>query len=198
MKITKKIAAVLLAVSISTSTLTYHASAYNLNDAIDYAYTYWNYRCPHYKSLSSNCANYVSQCLVASGRTMTKEWRNEPSYFTWQLTETFTKCTTQKAYFEKKKWAFEKGRYYNSKTTPVNYPTTPYIGAGNLIYYDWEGNGSVDHVSFVTGVEHNSGYPVAVVCQNTSNRYKATWHLYSYMTTAQRQNCIYVVEKVNY
>ena len=52
-------------------------SAYNASNAVSYADTYWSNYNPNYSnynSIGGDCANFVSQCLVAGGMQMTDGW----------------------------------------------------------------------------------------------------------------------------
>jgi len=55
---------------------------YNRNNAIKYAQAWYNRRNQRYYSYTTDCANFVSQCLYAGGIKMTNSWH---SYKTFNL-----------------------------------------------------------------------------------------------------------------
>lgn len=111
--------------------------------AYNYAKTYWNKRNTKYNYYSGrNCANFVSQCLVAGGLPTNSTWKNG--------TYAFVNCTGLKNYFVN-----------NYKVTYKSYPSASYIKPGDVIYTDGGG-----HVMFVMKVSGNTIYASA----NTNNR----------------------------
>ena len=61
---------------VEESTLCAQAGLYYSyrKQAVDYALAYGNSRNPEYNSYDNNCANFVSQCLIAGGMQMDAEW----------------------------------------------------------------------------------------------------------------------------
>lgn len=111
--------------------------------AYNYAKTYWNKRNTNYNYYSGrNCANFVSQCLVAGGLPTNSTWKNG--------TYAFVNCTGLKNYFVS-----------NYKVTYKSNPSASDIKPGDVIYTDGGG-----HVMFVMKVSGSTIYASA----NTNNR----------------------------
>lgn len=115
----------------------------NFQNSYNYAKKYWNTRNRNYNYYSGrNCANFVSQCLVAGGIPTNSTWKNT-SY-------AFVNCTGLKNYFVN-----------NYKVTYKSNPSASNIKAGDVIYT----NGG-SHVMFVMKVSGNTVYASG----NTNNR----------------------------
>ncbi len=115
----------------------------NFQKAYNYAKKYWNKRNPSYKYYNgNNCANFVSQCLVAGGIRTSSTWKNG--------TYAFINCTGLKNYFVK-----------THKVTYKSYPSASSIKRGDVIYTNGGG-----HVMFVMKVSGNTIYASG----NTNNR----------------------------
>jgi hypothetical protein len=70
---------------------------------------------------------------------------------------------------------------------------------GDAILYDWDNNGSWDHVSMESvhyGTDPNSGWTGNLVNAHNSNRRNAIWHLRPY--NANWQTTVYGVYHINY
>lgn len=117
---------------------------YSFSKAYNYAKKYWNTRNNAYNYYNgNNCANFVSQCLVASGIPTTAQWKNGEA--------AFINCTSLKNHFT--------GRFSN-----VKYISNPGIGSikkGDVIYTNQGG-----HVMFVMNVANGRVYASG----NTNNR----------------------------
>ena len=117
---------------------------YSFQKAYNYAKKYWNTRNPQYNYYNGrNCANFVSQCLVAAGIPTNNKWKNG--------SDAFINCTYLKNYFTGK---------YASVTYKAN-PAVANIKKGDVIYTN---NGG--HVMFVMNVSNGTVYASA----NTNNR----------------------------
>lgn len=115
----------------------------NFQNSYNYAKKYWNTRNRNYNYYSGrNCANFVSQCLVAGGIPTNSTWKNT-SY-------AFVNCTGLKNYFVN-----------NYKVTYKSNPSASNIKAGDVIYTNGGG-----HVMFVMKVSGNTVYASG----NTNNR----------------------------
>lgn len=119
------------------------ATSAKFQKAYDYAKKYWNKRNSNYNYYSgNNCANFVSQCLVAGGIRTTSTWKNG--------TYAFVNCTGLKNYFVK-----------NHNVTYKKNPSASSIKRGDVIYTNGGG-----HVMFVMKVSGNTIYASG----NTNNR----------------------------
>ncbi len=118
-------------------------SSTSFQKAYNYAKKYWNKRNTSYNYYSgNNCANFVSQCLVAGGVPTSSAWRNG--------TSAFVGCTSLKNYFVK-----------TYKVAYKSYPSASNIKPGDVIYTNGGG-----HVMFVMKVSGSTIYASG----NTNNR----------------------------
>ena len=121
--------------------------------AVAYADKYWKKYNRKYKEYRGvDCANFVSQCLYAGGMPKTSDWY--PQSVNW--INVMGHIRHFKAY----------GMFLTASDSNVL--------KGNPVYYDWNGNGTYDHVAICVG--HNaSGMPV--VDAHTNNVYHVPWRM---------------------
>lgn len=137
---------------------------YNRLKAVQYAESWWNSYNPAYKKFENDCTNFISQCLRAGGAPM----RGYPNRQTgWWL--------------QRQNWSYSwvvanSLRLYlgNSKTglraREVSSPDQLILG--DVICYDFEGDGRFNHNTIVTGKDAN-GMPL--VNAHTYNSRKRYW-----------------------
>lgn len=132
----------------ATGTYTYKAAA-----AAAYADKYWkNYNRNYREYRGVDCANFVSQCLYAGGMPRTSDWY--PESVNW--INVMGHIRHFKAY----------GAFMTASNASVS--------KGNPVYYDWNGNGTYDHVALCVGT-NASGMPV--VDAHTNNVYHVPWQM---------------------
>jgi len=122
-----------------------HSKTVRLNKQkfLNYAKTYWNKRNTSYNYYSNNnCANFVSQCLVAAGMPTNNTFKNGSSAFVY--------IPSLKSYLINN---------YNVKY--ISRPSASNIQVGDILYT------SSGHVMVVTAKSGNSVYATG----NTNNRY---------------------------
>lgn len=121
--------------------------------AAAYADKYWKHYNRSYKEYRGvDCANFVSQCLYAGGMPQTIDWY--PQSVNW--INVMGHIRHFKGY----------GTFLTASNANVSY--------GNPVYYDWNGNGTYDHVGICVG-RNASGMPV--VDAHTSNVYHVPWSM---------------------
>ncbi|MBY0099719.1 amidase domain-containing protein [Mesobacillus maritimus] len=137
---------------------------YDRMKAVQYAERWWNDYNPAFKSFDVDCTNYISQCLHAGGAPMlgfsnrSKGWwmRNNNWSYSWTVANSL--------------------RWYlpNSKTgvraKEVNSPSQ--LLPGDVICYDFQGDGRVDHTTIVTAKDAE-GMPL--VNAHTTNSRRRYW-----------------------
>lgn len=145
------------------------------DDISAYAYSYaYNYNTAYreFKSSGGNdCANFVSQALKVGGWTETAGTQARTSIYEWwygAFTQTYTWTSARDLYnFAKQSSPYRTGAaQYWSETL-----------RGDIVFFDWTGDGSIDHSAVITGYLSN-GEP-----------------LFSYHTT-DRQN--YALSSIEY
>lgn len=134
---------------------------YNRQAAVDYARRWWNSANPAYPTFQVDCTNFISQCLRAGGAPMsgypnrTKGWwiQGKTWSYSWSVAHAL------KNYLETSKAGLRAKR--------VNSPSE--LELGDVICYDFEGDGRVNHstivTSFINGIPH-----VHAHTSNSANR----------------------------
>ncbi|MGL4821160.1 MAG: amidase domain-containing protein [Bacilli bacterium] len=138
-------------------------TSYDRHQAVKYAERYWNDANRAFPYYENNCSNFVSQCLHAGGLAMYGKgdrngwWANgNHTSLTWSTSHSL-------------RWALTgKGTPFNAQTVKHAYELT----AGDLIFYDFQGDGRFDHVTIVVDRD-GDGNPL--VNANTSNSRKRYW-----------------------
>lgn len=137
---------------------------YDRRKAVQYAEQYWDKPNPAYKYFENNCTNYISQCLKAGGAPM----RGNPNRGSgwWYTGSTWSWSWTVAHAFE---------RYFaNSKTglRARRVSDASQLILGDIICYDFQGDGRFDHSTIVTAKDEN-GMPL--VNANTFNSRMRYW-----------------------
>lgn len=134
---------------------------YKPDDAVRYAKNYWssgNTQYCDYSGGGGDCTNFLSQCLNSGGWTQSNDWRSKlkmdcPSCKNW-----FPSCITQDCYTCNWTVANEFFNYLlssdrvESSSFPVNS-----MSEGDIIQFDFNGDGYIDHSSIVVEKSTSSG-----------------------------------------
>jgi uncharacterized protein YijF (DUF1287 family) len=114
---------------------------------IDYAFAHWNkYNDKTYGDLNpvgGDCANFVSQTLIARGWKMNDQWYNHDAAADWSPAWGYVPAMDN--YFRA-----------NAKTLGlVEYPLSKRakLQVGDIVMFDWNDNASLDHVEIVSKIE---------------------------------------------
>ncbi|MEH7179675.1 amidase domain-containing protein [Neobacillus vireti] len=137
---------------------------YNRIKAVQYAERWWNSYNPAYKSFENNCTNYISQCLHAGGAPMrgyptrgTGWWlRNNNWSYSWTVAHSL------RLYLANSK----SGLRAREMSSPDQ------LLLGDVICYDFEGDGRFNHNTIVTGKD---AYGMPLVNANTYNSRMRYW-----------------------
>ncbi|WP_409304427.1 amidase domain-containing protein [Peribacillus sp. SCS-155] len=137
---------------------------YNRLKAVQYAERWWNQSNPAYKSFTDNCTNYISQCLHAGGIPMWGRpnkaqgwWMSGNSWsYSWTVSHALHNLLA---------------RGTAIKTQEVNSPRQLYLG--DIITYDFQGDGRFDHCTIVTAKDRRGMPLVNANTTNSRNRYWA-------------------------
>ncbi|MFF4985619.1 amidase domain-containing protein [Streptosporangium saharense] len=113
-----------------------------------YAWKYWRYPNKHYKIRGNDCTNFVSQAMRYGGLKKRTGWYKSdsswwytglwPNYGSW----TWYNAHRSANHLSKKRRAVFR-RYFNQAVK------------GDILYFDLNGNGSIDHAAVVNGVSGN-------------------------------------------
>jgi hypothetical protein len=137
---------------------------YNRAQAVRYAETWWNSYNPAFPKFDVDCTNFVSQCLYAGGAPMTgypnraKGWwcKNKSWSYSWAVAHSF-------------RW-YLSGARVGLQAVEVSSPEQ--LMAGDVICYDFQGNGRFDHSTIVVAKDKD-GMPL--VNAHTTNSRMRYW-----------------------
>lgn len=137
---------------------------YDRIKAVKYAETWWNSYHPSFPKFTVDCTNFVSQCLYAGGIPMTgypnrqKGWwmKNKSWSYSWAVAHAF-------------RW-YLSGEHPGIKTIEVSTPDQ--LMAGDVICYDFEGDGRFNHSTIVVAKD-KQGMPL--VNAHTTNSRMRYW-----------------------
>ncbi|MFD2115378.1 amidase domain-containing protein [Paenibacillus yanchengensis] len=138
--------------AIFTATLPlYHRAAYLRDHAVAYADRWWNEGNPKYELFDVNCTHYVSQCLFAGGAPMNYTGKRSNG---WWYTGRVNK---------QEKWSYSWAVshaltiYLSSKRhtglRAIMMDRADQLMLGDVITYDWSGDGRFQHSTIVTAFD---------------------------------------------
>ncbi|MFJ7727908.1 amidase domain-containing protein [Neobacillus sp. NPDC097160] len=137
---------------------------YNRLKAVQYAERWWNTNNPAFKKFENNCTNYISQCLRAGEAPM----RGHPNRGNgWWYQHTNWSYSWVVAHSLKNYLGISKS---GLRAKEVSSPDQLILG--DVICYDFEGDGRFNHNTMVTGRDAN-GMPL--VNANTYNSRMRYW-----------------------
>lgn len=136
---------------------------YNRQAAVQYANTWWNSYNPAYPTFDVDCTNYISQCLKAGGAPMRGYPNREKGWWieggTWSLS--WSTSHSLRWYLETSTVGLKGVRVANARDLEL----------GDVICYDFEGDGRFDHTTIVTGFNGNE----PLVNAHTNNSKDRDW-----------------------
>lgn len=130
-------------------------SGYNRAKAVEYADTHWNRYNPYFRRFEVDCTSFVSQCLLAGGIPM--EMSNNRSKGWWYLRRDGGKRDLWSY-----SWAVAHALFWylnNKRSRAVRVERADQLQLGDVICYDWEGDGRWNHNTIVTRFD-GSGQPL--------------------------------------
>ncbi|RFU63256.1 amidase domain-containing protein [Bacillus sp. V59.32b] len=139
------------------------AYTYDRLKAVQYAERWWNEFNPAYKKFDDDCTNFISQCLHAGGIPMwgvgnkSKGWwmKGNSWSYTWTVAHSLMLM-------------LENSRGVSTKKVS----SAQELQLGDIICYDFQGNGRYDHNTIVTEKDRN-GMPL--VNAHTTNSRRRYW-----------------------
>lgn len=152
---------------LDSSRSTVRRRHYNREAAVHYANLWWDHPNPEYTNFQVNCTNFVSQCLYAGNAPMTYTGKRESGW--WYRHEGNGNWSFS--------WSVANSMYwYLAKSTTgltaklVDSPSA--LEPGDVILYDWNGDGRYQHSVVVTAMD-GGGMPL--VNANTTNSKHRYW-----------------------
>lgn len=137
---------------------------YNRLKAVQYAEKWWNSYNPAYQKFTDNCTNYISQCLHQGGGPMRGQPNRSNGWWmagkNWSYS--WTVANALRLYLTNSKV----GLRAREVTSPGQ------LLFGDIICYDFQGNGRFDHNTIVTGKD---AFGMPLVNANTTNSRMRYW-----------------------
>lgn len=167
-----------------------NAYAYNASGAVSYANTWASntqtLRNSNYPSFSSDCTNFVSQCIHdPAGANKAFDTVGSSEYFKWYCYDRilywdYTTTWSVASHFYN--YLRENPAGSNVGTWGVNPSNDISAVPGDILFYDWDNNGSKDHAGIMVGngTDPVSGWVGDLQNQHTTDRKNAIWHLRPY------------------
>lgn len=156
---------------------------YNRDAAVRYAETWWNGRNPAFPNFDVDCTNYISQCLLAGGAPMHGYPNREKGWWINGGTWSFSWSTAHSL-----RW------YLATSTTGLTarqVATAEQLELGDVIVYDFQGDGRFDHSTIVTAKEGDT--PLV-----NAHTYNTRHHHWAYKDSyAMTPNARYIFFKIN-
>lgn len=155
---------------------------YRREKAVQYAEQWWNEPNPRFLSFEVDCTNYVSQCLFAGGVPMNYTGRREAGWwykgmvngqegwsYSWAVANSLERLLANSG--------------TGLRAELVEQPTE--LQLGDIIAYDWDGNGHYQHTTIVTAFDVN-GMPL-INAHTTNSRHRYWDYQDSYAWTEATQ-----------
>ena len=142
---------------------------YNRTAAAAYADRYALSYSPAYVRFGADCANFASQGACAGGMPLAGS-----TYSTgWWYDKKGTSSTSDDSYSLSWINVTQQMSYWNGSRTDWASSITS-LGKGDMVYYDWSGDGFWDHVAVVAGT-NSAGQ--TVVDAHTTDYYRTYWKM---------------------
>lgn len=136
---------------------------YDRDAAVAYANKWWNSYNPSYETFRVDCTNYVSQCLHAGGAPMHGYPVREEGWWYQAGTWSFSWSVSHSL-----RWYLQTSRQ-GLTATEVTSPQE--LMPGDIICYDFEGDGRWDHSTIVVAKDKEDMPLVNAHTDNSKNRY---------------------------
>ncbi|SFI84350.1 Putative amidase domain-containing protein [Thermoflavimicrobium dichotomicum] len=141
---------------------------YDRQAAVNYANHYWNKHNPTFRRFQDDCTSFISQCLWAGGIPMTRS-RN-PAVGWWYHSGRSHRWSYSWAVANSLYWYLRGKHSTGPQAVLVKSPKE--LKLGDVICYDWQGDGVWNHNTIVTAFDYN-GDPL--VNAHTVNSYQRYW-----------------------
>ncbi|OUM90930.1 MAG: hypothetical protein BAA01_00430 [Bacillus thermozeamaize] len=155
---------------------------YRRDLAVRYAESWWNGHNPQYRAFDVDCTNYVSQCLRAGGAPMTHVGQRGKGWWYQGNGGTKDNWSYSWAVAHSLRWYLATSK---SGLRALEKSAASQLELGDVICYDFDGDGRWQHNAIVTAFDHR-GEPL--VNAHTNNvRHKFWDYRHSYAWTEQIQ-----------
>lgn len=132
---------------------------------LQYAFEYWNnYNLDEYGDFTpwgGDCMDFVSQTLVARGWTTTSDWYNDAQ-------QSWAPAFVDVPYFDA--WLRD---HPEIGAVQLSLAQRDQAKIGDIVVFDWDGDGSLDHAMIVSGIEHVNGQTkILLVGHDINSQYR--------------------------
>jgi hypothetical protein len=165
----------------------YRDIPYRREAAVAYAERWWKEPNPAYENFEVNCTNYVSQCLFAGGAPMNYTGRRNSGWWYKGYSNNQEMWSYSWSVANSLQQLLSKQRTFGLRADPVSMPES--LKLGDVICYDWEGNGHVGHNTIVTAFTPD-GMPL-VNANTVSSRHRYWDYKDSYAWTERTRYYFY-------
>ena len=151
----------------ATAALEYsYAPETAVDHQMQYLFTHWNnYNTAQYGDLNpigGDCANFVSQSLIARGWTMTDDWYNYDAGNDWADAWGYVPAFDE--------WIRSHPEY---GATQLGLDQRDQVKIGDLAVFDWDNDGSLDHIQVVSSITVVDGVTkIGMVGHNVDTDYR--------------------------
>lgn len=153
-------------------------SKYDRKLAVQYAQEWWDDYNPAFPQFEVDCTNYVSQCLLAGGAPMVGEPQRDSGWWYHSNKRSFSWAVSHSLYW------YLRGATSGLQGVQMESPNE--LAPGDVIVYDFNGDGRWDHSTIVVGYDNRGNPLVNAHTANSQNRY------WSYTNSpAWTSNCKY-------
>ena len=146
-----------------------YTAAGGVASQLEYALAHWqNYNTAQYGDLNpdgGDCANFVSQTLIARGWTMNDDWYNHEAGDDWSSAWGYVPAMDD--YFA------ENADSLGLQELSFSQADRAKVALGDVAVFDWDGDGSPDHVEVVDRITKVNGqYKIELASHNDDYAYR--------------------------
>ncbi|ATW24090.1 amidase domain-containing protein [Candidatus Formimonas warabiya] len=152
----------------NTGTNVFRGQKYDRAAAVRYAQKWWNNYNPSFHSFSVDCTNYVSQVLYAGGIPMTYTGKANTGWWYSGSGTPEDKWSYSWTVAHSLRWYLASGKG-TLRAEPAD--SAQLLLPGDVICYDWDGDGVWQHNTVVVGLNGDGQPLVNAHTNNSQNRY---------------------------
>ncbi|MFD2334300.1 amidase domain-containing protein [Cohnella sp. GCM10020058] len=165
---------------------------YDREAVVAYAEAWWDKANPAYELFEVNCTNYVSQCLFAGGAPMNYTGKRESGWWYHGLSGGQERWSYSWAVANSLQHFLSQPRPAGLRALRVERPEQ--LSPGDVICYDWDGNGQFRHNTIVTAAD-GDGMPL-VNANTVPSRHRYWDYRDSYAWTENTRYRFYHIEAI--
>jgi hypothetical protein len=167
--------------------MAFRETPYRREAAVAYAERWWNEPNLAYENFEVNCTNYVSQCLFAGGAPMNYTGRRDSGWWYKGYSNNQEAWSYSWAVANSLQHLLGRAGTYGLRADAVAMPES--LQLGDVICYDWDGNGRIGHNTIVTAFTPE-GMPL-VNANTVSSRHRYWDYRDSYAWTERTRYYFY-------